>query len=135
MNYKPLGGVIHTYQKYNPAEFPSPLSEPPDLVSPAMEHYLFHGKWRELTEEELARAIRIDPRQIAGLGPSIDALMQMLRERKRRILETYETETVERTAATEYQKQARDVQPPGKLAQRFHQAVRNEQLYDLEQLW
>jgi uncharacterized protein with von Willebrand factor type A (vWA) domain len=135
MNYKPLGGVIHTYQKYNPAEFPSPLAEPPDLVSPAMEHYLFHGKWRELTEEELARAIRIDPRQIAGLGPSIDALMQMLRERKRRILETYETDTVEQTAATAYQKQARDVQPPGRLAQRFHQAVRNEQLYDLEQLW
>ena len=25
--------------------------------------------WRELTEEELARAIRLDPSQIAGLGP------------------------------------------------------------------
>jgi uncharacterized protein with von Willebrand factor type A (vWA) domain len=135
MTRKPLGGVIHTYQKYNPAEFPSPLAEPPDLVSPAMEHFLFHGHWRELTEEELARAIRIDPRQIANLGPSIDALMQMLRERKQRILETYETDTVQQSAASEYQNQAKEVNPPGKLAQRFHQAVRNEQLYDLEQLW
>src|SRR5207248_11775963 len=102
MNHrKPLGGIIHTYQKYNPAEFPSPLAEPPDLVSPAMEHFLLHGQWRELTEEELARAIRIDPRQIANLGPSIDALMQMLRERKQRILETYETDTVQEMAASE----------------------------------
>jgi uncharacterized protein with von Willebrand factor type A (vWA) domain len=135
MTRKPLGGVIHTYQKYNPAEFPSPLAEPPDLVSPAMEHFLFHGHRRELTEEELARAIRIDPRQIANLGPSIDALMQMLRERKQRILETYETDTVQQSAASEYQKQAKETKPPGKLAQRYHQAVRNEQLYDLEQLW
>ena len=44
------------------------------------------GEHRELTEEELARAIRFDPSQIAGLGPSIDALIAMLEERKRKIL-------------------------------------------------
>ena len=33
-----LGGIIHVYQKYDPVEFPSPTAEPPDLVSPAMEH-------------------------------------------------------------------------------------------------
>ena len=27
-----LGGIIHTYQKYDPVEFPSPTAEPPDLV-------------------------------------------------------------------------------------------------------
>ena len=53
------------------------------------------GSMRELTDEELARAVRIDPSQIAGLGPSLDALMAMLRERKRKILETYETDTVQ----------------------------------------
>ncbi len=31
-----LGGIIHTYQKFDPAEFPSPTAPPPDLVSPAL---------------------------------------------------------------------------------------------------
>src|SRR6188472_3463718 len=86
-----LGGIIHTYQKYDPVEFPSPTAPPPDMVSPAFEHLLFYGNTRRLTPEELARAIRIDPRQIKGLGPSLDALLEMLRERKRKILATYET--------------------------------------------
>ncbi len=135
MSSKNLGGIIHTYQKYDPVEFPSPTTEPPDLVSPVMEHMLFYGEERELTEEELARAVRLDPRQIAGLGPSIDMLMEMLRERKRRILETYETDRVQEGAARNYQDQAKDAKPPGKLAQRLQRAVREEQLYDLEQIW
>src|ERR1700726_3719219 len=86
-----LGGVIHTYQKYDPATFPSPTAPPPDLVSPAFEHLLYYGNARRLTEEELARAVHIDPSQIRGLGPSLESLMAMLRERKRKILATYET--------------------------------------------
>src|SRR5262249_24492265 len=101
-----LGGIIHTYQKYDPVEFPSPTAEPPDLVSPAMELLLFDGSTRRLTEEELARAIRIDPSQIAGLGASLEALMAMLQERKRRILETYETDTVQREAERAFHGQA-----------------------------
>ena len=42
-----LGGIIHVYQKYDPVEFPSPTAEPPDLVSPAMEHLLTYGSMRE----------------------------------------------------------------------------------------
>ena len=61
-----LGGVIHTYQKYDPKNFPSPTEPPPDLVSPAFEHMLMYGSMRELTDEELARAIHLDPSQIAG---------------------------------------------------------------------
>lgn len=130
-----LGGIIHVYQKYDPVEFPSPTTEPPDLVTPAMEHLLRFGSMRELTEEELARAIRLDPRQIANLGPSIDALMEMLRDRKRRILETYETDTVQTSAEQAFRGPAEDMRPPGKLAQRFQRAVKQEQLHDLEQLW
>ena len=70
-----LGGIIHTYQKYDPKSFPPPTSEPPDMVSSAFEHMLMFGSTRRLTEEELARAVRLDPSQIAGLGPSLDALM------------------------------------------------------------
>jgi len=76
-----LGGIIHTYQKYDPVEFPGPTTEPPDLVTPAFEHMLRFGSTRELTEEELANAIHLDPSQIAGLGPSLEALMEMLRLR------------------------------------------------------
>src|SRR6516165_2213492 len=101
-----LGGVIHTYQKFDPLHFPSPTAPPPDLVSPAFEHLLFYGNTRRLTEEELARAVRIDPSQIAGLGPSLDALMAILRERKRKILATYETSRAESEARKNFQNQA-----------------------------
>jgi hypothetical protein len=75
-----VGGIIHTYQKYDPQKFPSPTQPPPDMVSPAMEHMLTYGRMRDLTPGELARAIHIDPSQISGLGPSIDALIVRTRE-------------------------------------------------------
>ena len=130
-----LGGIIHTYQKYDPVNLPSPTTPPPDMVSPAFEHLLFYGNTRRLTEEELARAITIDPSQIRGLGPSLEALMAMLQERKRRILETYETGQVQNEARQTFHGQAEEVKPPGKISRAFHQAVREEQLHELEQLW
>ena len=48
------GGIIHTYQKYDPKSFPSPTQPPPDVVSPAFEHMLMYGNMRRLTDEELA---------------------------------------------------------------------------------
>ncbi len=130
-----LGGIIHTYQKYDPVEFPSPTAPPPDLVSPAFEHLLTYGSTRRLTEEELARAVHLDPAQIKGLGPSLEALMEVLKERKRKILETYETDTVQAEAHRAFHEPARQVRPPAKLAGAFHEAVRDEQLFDLERLW
>ena len=130
-----IGGVIHTYQKYDPQRFPSPTQPPPDMVSPAFEHWLAFGGRRELTDEELARAVRIDPSQIAGLGPSIDALIAMLLERKRKILAKYETDTVRQNAARDYRHAAVQLQLPAKFRDRFLRAVRDEQLYDLERLW
>ena len=47
-----LGGIIHTYQKYDPKDFPSPTRPPPDMVSGAFEHMLAYGSLRELTDEE-----------------------------------------------------------------------------------
>src|SRR5579885_2625548 len=108
-----LGGIIHTYQMFDPVNFPSPTAPPPDMVSPAFEHLLFYGNTRRLTPEELARAVRIDPRQIKGLGPSLEALMAILRERKRKILATYETGQVEAEARQRYQDQAGEMRPPG----------------------
>lgn len=130
-----LGGIIHTYQKYDPQEFPSPTRPPPDVVSAAFEHMLTYGSLRELTEEELARAVRLDPSQIAGLGPSLDALMEILRERKRKILSTYETDTVQEEAARRYHDFGRQMQLPPEVKLPFQQAFQAEQLHDLERLW
>lgn len=55
MNSNPLGGIIHTYQRYDPKNFPPPTQTPPDLVSPAFEHMLAFGDMNELTDEELVR--------------------------------------------------------------------------------
>src|SRR5277367_3439192 len=128
-----LGGIIHTYQKYDPTEFPSPTAPPPDLVSPAFEHLLYYGSMRHLTEEELAQAVHLDPSQIRGLGPSLESLMAMLRERKRKILQTYETEAVQSEARANFHNQAEKMRPPNKIARDFQEAVRDEQLHDLEQ--
>lgn len=129
------GGVIHTYQQYDPLQFPSPTQPPPDLVSPAMENLLQYGQSRRLTPEELARAIRLDPSQIAGLGPSIDALLAMLRERKRKILARFETRSVQGTAKKSFQRSAAKLDPPKELEKRYRRAVGEEQIRDLEVLW
>ena len=134
-NRQRLGGVIHTYQKYDPQKFPSPTQPPPDAVSPAFEHMLMFGSRRRLTEEELARAVRIDPSQIAGLGPSLDALMAMLLERKRKILAKYETDTVQQQAGREFRQLGERLAPPKRHRARFELAYREEQIYQLERLW
>jgi uncharacterized protein with von Willebrand factor type A (vWA) domain len=134
-NRETLGGVIHTYQRYDPAKFPSPTQPPPDLVSHAMEHMLMFGEHRELTEEELARAIHLDPSQIAGLGPSIDALIAMLEERKRKILAKYETKSVRRKVEQAFVDQATETKVPKKFRDRFYKSIKTEQIRDLERLW
>ncbi len=130
-----LGGVIHTYQKFDPVHFPSPTAPPPDMVSPAFEHLLHYGNTRRLTPEELARAVPIDPSQIAGLGPTLDMLREMLLERKRKILATYETGQAQAEAHQNFHGPAGEARPPSKLAREFNNAVRDEQLSDLENLW
>jgi uncharacterized protein with von Willebrand factor type A (vWA) domain len=129
------GGIIHTYRGYDPQRFPMPASEPPDLVTPAFEHMLAYGSMRDLTPEQLAEAIELDPSQIKGLGPSISSLLAMLEERKRRILETYETAGVRKTADQSFRDKAKTISPPKKSRERFEKAVRNEQIADLEKIW
>jgi uncharacterized protein with von Willebrand factor type A (vWA) domain len=130
-----IGGIIHTYQKYDPAQFPSPTQPATDVVSPALEWMLTFGNMRELTDEQLARAVRLDPSQIRGLGPSIDALIAMLLERKRKILETFETEQVVKEARRAFYTHARRMTPPPELSKPFEEAVREEQIRDLERVW
>jgi uncharacterized protein with von Willebrand factor type A (vWA) domain len=132
---KPLGGIIHTYQRYDPKHLPSPLQPPPDLVSGAFDHLLAYGSLRELTDEELARAVKIDPSQIAGLGPSLESLMELLRQRKRKILSTYETGSVQAEARRRYRELGQSVKPPRRLQTRYEEAFEQEQIHDMERLW
>ncbi len=129
------GGVIHTYQRYDPGRFPSPTSPPPDMVSGAFEHMLAWGNRRRLSEEELARAIRIDPSQIAGMGPSLEALRRLLEERKAKILATYEVETALRETNESCDREAEGVRLPAKEHRFFENSMQERQLYDLERLW
>ena len=126
-----LGGVIHTYQGYDPTNIPGPSLPQADLVSPAFEHMLEFGNLRELTEEELANAITLDIRQIAGLGPSLDSLRRMLLERKEKILSTWETKKVVDEAKRSFTKLAHNTHPPDDLKSAFQKAVDEEQIHDL----
>jgi len=130
-----FGGIIHTYQKYDPMEFPSPTAPPPDMVSAAFEHMLAYGDMRQLSEEELAKMVKIDPSQIAGFIANIDKIMEELRERKKKILETYETKAAEDAAKSAFTQKAETVVPPEKLVEEFKEAVAEEQLRDLENLY
>jgi uncharacterized protein with von Willebrand factor type A (vWA) domain len=96
---------------------------------------LAYGSLRELTDEELAKAVKLDPSQIAGLGPSLEYLIEKLRQRKRKILETYETTRVQAEAAGRYRQWGLRMKPPSALEKRFKRAFAEEQLYDLERLW
>lgn len=128
-------GLIHSYQNYDPKEFPSPTTPAPDLNSAAFEHMLAYGSMRNLTEEELARAVRLDPSMFKGLGPSIESLAAMLRERKRRILETFDLRPAHTQAHTDYRTTVSNTQPPVKDRDAFIRATNQEQISDLERLW
>ncbi|KPJ72517.1 MAG: hypothetical protein AMS14_07595 [Planctomycetes bacterium DG_20] len=132
---KPRGGVIHTYQRYDPIKFPRPTERGPDLASYAFEHMLAFGSMRRLTEEELARAVRLDPSQIKGLLPNLSGLIEMLLERKRKILSTYETETVQEEAGAQYYAHGMHLSVPARMYRRYIGAFKREQLAALERLW
>lgn len=129
------GGIVHTYQKFDPAKFPSPSEEAPDVVSPVFDHMLQFGSMREFSEEEIANAIKLDPGQFAGLGPSLDQLIKMLEERRQKILETYETDSVSKKVEKKFRKDAATTRPTGKQQKAFNRAIRDEQIYQLEHLW
>ena len=130
-----LGGIVHTYQRYDPARIPPPRPQAVDLVTPAMEHLLEFGDASELTAEQLADAIVLSPEQIRGLGPSLESIRRRLEEARRKILETYETDAVRKRARQRFRDAAQRAQPPAKSREGFAKAVREEQIRSLERLW
>jgi uncharacterized protein with von Willebrand factor type A (vWA) domain len=59
----------------------------------------------------------------------------MLLERKRKILEKYEVDSVQQKAARSYRDLGKAMSPPRTLRKPFEQAYRDEQIYDFERLW
>ena len=130
-----LGGVVHTYLGYDPVEFPSPAAPRDGAAGDAMfAHMLAYGSRRRFTDRELAEAIRLDPSQIKGLGPSLEALRAMLEERRRRILERHSTARADELAADAYAKAKDAVEVPDALAPRLRPALELAQLADLERM-
>jgi uncharacterized protein with von Willebrand factor type A (vWA) domain len=131
-----LGGVIHSYQKYDPKEFPSPTAEPDgSLANAAMEYILEFGSLDGLTEEQLANAIRLDPSMFPRLGPSLESMSRMLRERKAKILATYKTEEAQSAARDAFEVTASHIDPPKNAKDAVLRAIRERQIRDLERLW
>jgi hypothetical protein len=99
-----------------------------------LDHMLAYGSRRKFTERELADAIRLDPSQIRGLGPSLEAIIAMLEERRRRILERFEARTAEQRADEAYRDAKQRVEVPAALAPRLTPALELGQLADLERI-
>lgn len=132
------GGIVHSYLGYDPRRFPAPAGPAAgdDLTGAAMDHLMMYGSYRPLTDEELAEAVEIDPSQIAGFGPSIEALIAMLEERRRRILETYQPRAALDAAQRAFIDAATGVEPTSaKLRDKVDRAVRSESIPELERLW
>lgn len=133
---KKAGGIVHTYQHYDPQRFPPP-SDPigPDIASAAMDHMMTFGDYRKLSEEDLANAVKIDISQISGLGPSLDALIAMLEERRRKILERYETNHARLQASKRYRDECSQINPPKALREDVKKALRAKEIPVLERAW
>ena len=135
---QPLGGAFHTYLGFDAVRFGS--ARPADAGNAArgaFEHLLAMGSMRRFTDEELADAVRIDPSQIQGLGPSIEALIELLEARKAKILATYDPAPAADEAAQAFRAAAGRALPQdgSDLHRRIARAVEQGQLRDLERLW
>jgi len=129
-------GLYYTYQKYDPLRFPSPAAPAADLVTPMMEWMMMYGSdTEELSDEQLRRAVRIDPAQMGGLGPSLQSIRRFLLERKAKILATYEVESALGQAGADYNQLARHIKPPKPMEHDYRKAALGGQRYSLERLW
>ena len=132
---KSPGGIVHTYLGYDPVRFGSATQPAPDLVSAAMDRLLLEGPGRRFTPEELANAVRLDPSQIKGLGPSLESLIAILEERKRKILAKFDPQPARDEAARAVDSSLRGEAPPKEHEKAFRAALAAGDLRALERIW
>lgn len=134
-----LGGVVHTYRGYDPVRFPPPASPDDGAGLAALGDRMLAGGGRRFSREEIENAIRLPPEAIAGLGPSLDALLARLREWREKILATWNPSPLVERLAEERTSAARpfleeDGLPPA-LSRRFAREFAERQIQGLERLW
>ena len=134
---RPLGGIIHTYQKYDPEE----LSQPDAAAArPGLAGVRAHADVRQHARADRrgagpGRSISI-PARSPGWARASKRCGQCCCERKRKILEKYETDSVaEDGRATPIANGRRRSSRPSSCASRFDRAFSDEQLRELERLW
>jgi uncharacterized protein with von Willebrand factor type A (vWA) domain len=134
-----LGGILHTYRGYDPVAFPPPASPPSEGLSGLGDQMLAWGGRRRFTPEELADAIRLPPEALAGLGPSIDAILAKLESRKAKILATWNPSPTADQAAEIVTRLADPLTSmtdlPDWALERLQREVRERQIHGLERLW
>lgn len=134
-----LGGVVHTYRGYDPVRFPPPTAPPGGGLGALGDRLLATGSRHRFTPEELAEAIRLPPEAIAGLGPSIEALLAELEARRARILEVWNPSPTVHDASEVVDERAdpfiQDDALPLGFRDRFAREVRERQIHGLERLW
>lgn len=138
---KHAGGVIHAYQQYDPKAFPSPTAPAGsgDASSAIMDHLLAYGDLEELTEEQMANAIRLDPSMFPSLGPSLASLKRILLERKAKLLSTYSLDQTLLDADKAWDKAAKKASPPSKMPDKlrksFDRAVEQRALDEIADVY
>ena len=130
------GGIIHTYQKFDPVNFPSPTAPPPDVVSPAFEHLLHLRQHAPAHRGGTGprHSPRSEPDRRAGTEPR-SARWKSSANANGRSWKLTKPTRCNISAKQNFHDQAGDIKPPSNLAKKFNQAVRDEQLHDLERLW
>ena len=137
-NRKTLGGVIHTYQKYDPqALSPAPRSRRPTWCRRPSSTCSCTASMRELTDEELARAIRSIPARSPGSAPASMPCSPCSKSGSGRFLQKYETNRVMKEAAgATIAKLGESIKPPRNLQKNAStRPSAEEQIRDLERLW
>ena len=133
-----IGGVIHTYQKYDPQNFPSPTQPPPDLVSGAFEHLLAYGEPARADRGGTGprRPPRPQPDRRPGPEPRRAAWRCSASGSGRSWRRTRPTACRPRPPSGYRELGDADPSRPRKLAKTASsRRSQDEQLYDLERLW
>ena len=134
-----LGGVVHTYLGYDPVKFPPPANPGGQDGLSMLGDRMLAGGGRRFTREEIENAIRLPPEAIAGLGPSLEALLKKLRERRDKILATWNPSPLVADLLERRRSEAspflEDEGLPPALARRFAREFAERQIQGLERLW
>ncbi len=130
------GGIVHTYQKYDPVHFPSPTAPPPDMVSPFDEppapvRRRATSSPRNNSRTPSASTRRRSPDSGRASTPFATCSSNVSGRSSPRTRRS----TSASSRRSTFRDAAKKLTPPAKLAEPYRKAVKEEQLHDLEGLY